>query len=182
MHPLAGALLASASATTDTGAHVSIASLLARLVVSLLIVLMILWVLAQIVRRKGLPGSRRRGQNGRPRQVDVLTRQSIGKNQTLMTVAAHDRVLLLGVTSQQIVTLAEMDPAAYGLHAAIDVAEPLDVEVVDVDALPPSGPPSLSVVPAAGPGADEGHVRPSPKAIWNDKLDQLRALTVRKSS
>jgi flagellar biogenesis protein FliO len=115
MFPPTG-ILAATAAASNTDAHVSVFSLLARLLISLFIVLMVLWVLAQIVRRKGLPGSRG-GAAGRAarRQVDVLNRQSLGKGQTLVTVRLDDRVVLLGVTAQNITTLSELDPAAYGI-------------------------------------------------------------------
>jgi flagellar biogenesis protein FliO len=115
MFPPTG-MLAATAAASNTDAHVSVFSLLARLLISLFIVLMVLWVLAQIVRRKGLPGSRG-GAAGRAarRQVDVLNRQSLGKGQTLVTVRLDDRVVLLGVTAQNITTLSELDPAAYGI-------------------------------------------------------------------
>jgi hypothetical protein len=53
-------------------------SLLARLVISLFVVLMVLWVLAQVGRRRGLPGSGSRGR-GRVarRQVDVLINDNL---------------------------------------------------------------------------------------------------------
>jgi flagellar biogenesis protein FliO len=115
MFPPTG-IVAATAAASNTDAHVSVFSLLARLLISLFIVLMVLWVLAQIVRRKGLPGSRG-GAAGRAarRQVDVLNRQSLGKGQTLVTVRLDDRVVLLGVTAQNITTLSELDPAAYGI-------------------------------------------------------------------
>ena len=74
MFPPSG-MLAATAAVSNTDAHVSVFSLLARLLISLFIVLMVLWVLAQIVRRKGLPGSRGGGGRAARRQVDVLNRQ-----------------------------------------------------------------------------------------------------------
>ena len=161
MHPLTGSVVAAVS-NTD---HVSVLSLLGRLVVSLLVVLLVLWVLAQIVRRRGLPGTRGQlGRGRRPRPVDVLSRQSLGKGQTLVTVRMDDRVLLLGVTPQSITTLSELDPVDYGIAPSAD-------HVVEAKAVPARPSPALSAATlgaVAGPGS------------WSDRLDRWRALTVRR--
>ena len=203
MFPPSGLLAATArAAVSNTDAHVSVFSLLARLVISLFVVLMVLWVLAQIVRRKGLPGSGSRG-HGRVarRQVDVLARQSLGKGQTLVTVRLDDRILLLGVTAQSITTLSELDPAAYGiapgsgqvleLEPAASDGSVLDLDAHDADA-------AADAAAVADPDADQSP-RPLPSTStsassatssagsmsstmfsWNQRLDRLRDRTVRR--
>src|SRR3984957_877312 len=133
MFPPSG-MLAATAAVSNTDAHVSVFSLLGRLLISLFIVLMVLWVLAQILRKKGMPGSRGAGGRGSRRQVDVLARQSIGKGQTLVTVRLDDRIVLLGVTAQNISTLSELDPAAYGILPGPGTqGQVLELEAVTTD-------------------------------------------------
>jgi flagellar biosynthetic protein FliO len=167
MPPHADALMAAVS----NNDHVSMLSLLGRLVVSLLVVLLVLWVLAQVVRRRGLPGSRGPGgKRSRPRQVDVLSRQSLGKGQTLVTVRTEDRVLLLGVTPQSITTLSELDAEALGELGALG---PADDGAIEVKALRTGPLPALSA----------GSLRMATGAAsqaWSDRLDRWRALTVRR--
>jgi flagellar biogenesis protein FliO len=194
-------MLAAAAVVSNTDAHVSVFSLLARLVISLFIVLMVLWVLAQIVRKRGLPGSR--GQNGRRalRQVDVLARQSLGKGQTLMTVRVDDRVVLLGVTAQSITTLSELDPTAYGIAPEVGTGtgtgEILELEAVTTDAADAA---DASVTTDLSDASDDvGRARRLPSTTtsassassvagsmtstmfsWNQRLDRLRDRTVRR--
>lgn len=111
-------------AATASSAHVSLLSLLGRLVVSLLVVLGVLWAIAVVVRRRGFGsglrsagrtsgrGTSRPGPRPRPRQkvVDVVARQPLGKGQALLTVEVAGQLLLLGVTAQSITTLCELDP------------------------------------------------------------------------
>lgn len=154
--------------TVQTGTHVSVLSLLARLVVSLSVVLFVVWGLAQFVRRRGLPGVRSAGARGRkPSQIDVIGRQSLGKGQTLVTVRTEDRVLLLGVTARSITMLSELDRAGDGVTPEFGNAVP------EATALPPV---PLSLLPAAA-GAAGGATA---SGSWADRVERLRSLTVRR--
>jgi flagellar biogenesis protein FliO len=163
-------LLAATAAASNTDAHVSVFSLLARLLISLFIVLMVLWVLAQIVRRKGLPGSRGGGA-GRAarRQVDVLNRQSLGKGQTLVTVRLDDRVVLLGVTAQNITTLSELDPTAYGIV-------PGTSQVLELEAVATAAGPAIAAIGSAEATTTAADGNSSPPPLTSDELDQVRPL------
>src|SRR5580704_2294983 len=155
MFPPSG-MLAATAAASNTDAHVSVFSLLGRLLISLFVVLMVLWVLAQIVRRKGMPGSRGHGGRAARRQVDVVARQSIGKGQTLVTVRLDDRIVLLGVTAQSITTLSELDPTAYGIlpGSGTGTGQVLELEAVTSD---PADPQSIADTDADGdPGSCSG--------------------------
>jgi flagellar biogenesis protein FliO len=204
MFPPSGMLAATATAAvSNTDAHVSVFSLLARLLISLFVVLMVLWVLAQIVRRKGLPGSRGGGRAVR-RQVDVLARQSLGKGQTLVTVRLDDRVLLLGLTAQNITTLSELDPAAYGIAPApgSGSGQLLELEAVVSDGSDPdsyadadadadadayayayaeqSPTPLPSTSTSASSTSSSAGSMSSTMFSWNQRLDRLRDRTVRR--
>ncbi len=200
MFPPTGVLAATATAAvSNTDAHVSVFSLLVRLFISLLVVLMVLWVLAQVVRRKGLPGSRGHGGRGARRQVDVLARQSLGKGQTLVTVRLDDRVVLLGVTAQSITTLSELDPTAYGIVPGSGSVELLELEAVtsdhsdqsgesgcQTDAEPESEPqpararPLPSTTTSSSSASSTAGTMTSTMFSWNQRLDRLRDRTVRR--
>jgi flagellar biogenesis protein FliO len=204
MFPPSG-MLAATAAVSNTNAHVSVFSLLGRLLISLFVVLMVLWVLAQIVRRKGMPGSRGHGGRAARRQVDVVARQSIGKGQTLVTVRLDDRIVLLGVTAQNITTLSELDPAAYGIlpgsGPGSGTSQVLELEAVTSDAADrPSGTDADADTDAdRDPESDSDAPRPLPSTStsassassaagsmtstmfsWNQRLDRLRDRTVRR--
>jgi flagellar biogenesis protein FliO len=191
-------MLAATAAVSNTDAHVSVFSLLGRLLISLFVVLMVLWVLAQIVRRKGMPGSRGHGGRAARRQVDVVARQSIGKGQTLVTVRLDDRIVLLGVTAQSITTLSELDPTAYGilpgsgsgmgqvleLEAVTQDADPQSIADTDADADPESDSGSLlplaSTTTSASSASSAAGSMSSTMFSWNQRLDRLRDRTVRR--
>jgi flagellar biogenesis protein FliO len=197
MFPTTG-MLAATAAASNTDAHVSIFSLLGRLLISLFIVLMVLWVLAQILRKKGMPGSRGAGGRGARRQVDVLARQSLGKGQTLVTVRLDDRIVLLGVTAQSITTLSDLDPAAYGIEPAPGArGQVLELEAVTSDAIDPQSDAdadadnantnadteSLPLLPStttSSSSATSAASMSSTMFSWNQRLDRLRDRTVRR--
>ena len=124
MHPSLVSFVATAA--SNAGAHVSMAGVLGRLVVSLLVVLGILWALAQLVRRRGLPGILRGGglrgggtgakvasraqTRDRQRPIEVISRQTLGKGQALLTVRVEGMVMLLGVTAHTISRLCDLGP------------------------------------------------------------------------
>lgn len=167
-------LLPLLATTTASSAHVSLLSLLGRLVVSLLVVLGVLWAIAVLLRRRGVGGglrpagrpsgrgTSRPGPRPRPRQkvVDVVARQPLGKGQALLTVEVAGQLLLLGVTAQSITTLCELDPErVYG-----DDGQPDD---------------------AAAAGERTTFLDWSPRGEWargelSTRIDHLRDLTVRR--
>jgi flagellar biosynthetic protein FliO len=172
--------------------HVSIVSLLGRLVVSLTIVLGFLWGLAHFVKRRGITGGPRAGggkARSKPRSIDVLTRQSLGKGQALVTVRLDDRILLLGVTPQSITNLSELD------------SPDLDPDGHPAELEAPDGPaalagPDLSVLTAGAlltkrhrlqgrlagtaPGAPHQTAGQPHPLSWSGRLEHLRSLTVRR--
>jgi flagellar biogenesis protein FliO len=197
MFPPSG-MLAATAAVSNTDAHVSVFSLLGRLLISLFIVLMVLWVLAQIVRRKGMPGSRGQGGRRARSQVDVLARQSLGKGQTLVTVRLDDRIVLLGVTAQNITTLSELDPAAYGiLSGPATGGQVLELEAVTSDVTDPQSDgdadananananaesitPLPSTTTSASSASSAAGSMTSTMFSWSQRLDRLRDRTVRR--
>src|SRR5687767_2059432 len=81
--------------------------MLARLVVSLGIVLALMAGAAALLRRTGAGGgvSRRRGL-----PIEVVARHAVGRRSSVALVRAGGRGLVLGITDHTITVLAETDP------------------------------------------------------------------------
>ena len=142
---------------------VSVVALLARLVVSLGVVLALMAVAARLLARQS-PG-RRIARNAKPVPIQILARQSLSKNSSVAVVQAGGKALIVGVTDAQVTLLGESDIES--------VVEPDVVED-----------PATTITAAAGtrsPWAqprDGGATAFSP---WTAMLDTLRERTVRKS-
>jgi flagellar protein FliO/FliZ len=97
--------------------NVSVAALLFRMVVSLVVVIGLMAAIAKVAKGRLSPGSPKR-----PGQLEVISRQTIGKNATLTLVRSGDRALLLGVTEHSVSLLDESELPA--VPVADDVAQP----------------------------------------------------------
>lgn len=78
--------------------------LVLRVVFSLAVVLGLLWVIARVSSRR-LRGSSHQG------LVRTLVRQPLSRGSSLAVVSVGERVLVVGVTEQQVNLLTELDPA-----------------------------------------------------------------------
>jgi len=85
----------------------SVAGLLLRLVVSLGFVVVLMAVLARVARGRVGRGGRRAP--GGQYQLQVLSRQQIGKNASVLLVRAGDKGLLLGVTEHSVSLIQETE-------------------------------------------------------------------------
>ena len=89
---------------------VSVTALLVRLVLSLGVVIVLMAALAKVARgRMGRATGRRRDPS---LQLQVLSRQTIGKNASVLLVRAGDRGLLLGVTEHNVSLITETELTA----------------------------------------------------------------------
>ncbi|MCU1378353.1 MAG: fliO [Acidimicrobiales bacterium] len=125
--------------------------LVLRVGVSLAVVLGLLALAARAASRRGLgnaPGKT-------AARVDVLARQGLGRNTSVVIVRAVDRALVLGVTETSVSLLADAD------LSVLDLTEDASP---DAPGMVRSGGPLLA--------------RPS---AWKDTLDHLRERTVRRS-
>jgi flagellar protein FliO/FliZ len=131
-------------------ANVSVAALLGRLVVSLGVVIGLMAVIAKVARGRLGHGPGR--VPAEVLQLQVLARQSIGKNASVLVVRSGDRALLLGVTDGGVSLLREME-------------------------LPPEAEPAASprraMFRAPAP-------RTTPGAPWGALLERARELTLRR--
>ncbi|MDQ1569154.1 MAG: flagellar protein FliO/FliZ [Actinomycetota bacterium] len=137
----------------------SLAALLARVVVSLAVVLVVMWGAATVLRRSGVAGTAATGRRGvkRTAPVEVIARRGLSRGASLIVVRLGGRALVLGVTEQQVSVLAEIDPAE--LDAPVDA---IDEGSSDAGS-------------TAGPGIGSGSLP------WKVALEQLRERTVRRS-
>lgn len=87
----------------------STVAMLARLVISLGVVLALMAATAAVLRRSGVGNGvgRRRGL-----PVEVVARQALGRRSSIALVRTGGKGLVLGVTDQSITVLAETDPDA----------------------------------------------------------------------
>lgn len=88
----------------------SLWGLLARLVISLAVVLGLMLGAAWVIRRRGGTLMRRIGR-GLP--LEVMARQSLGRSASVQVVRLGERAVVLGVTEQQVTYLTEGDPSEF---------------------------------------------------------------------
>jgi flagellar protein FliO/FliZ len=122
----------------------------ARLIVSLGVVIGLMWVAANVMRKRGLaPGSSRRNMRGV--EVELLARKPLGRNASVAVIRVGERSMVIGVTDHYVTKLDDAD-----------VME-IDLEDGANWTAPPSGPPN-----------------PGPSSAWKMMLDQMRARTARR--
>lgn len=142
---------------------VSVVALLARLVVSLGVVLVLMAVAARLLARQ--TGGRRVARNARPVPIQVLARQSLSKNSSVAVVQAGGKALIVGVTDSQVTLLGESDIET--------LAEPETEED-----------PATTITAAAGtrsPWAMPRNGNAAAFSPWTAMLNTLRERTVRRS-
>ncbi len=107
----------------------SVVGLLLRLVLSLSVVIGLMFLLASVLRKRGIVvgngGGRAKARSASTWQIDVLARRGLGRTAQLAVVRAGGRTLVLGITEQRVSMLAEADAATV---AAIDASSELDIE------------------------------------------------------
>jgi flagellar protein FliO/FliZ len=94
---------------------VSLLSLLARLVVSMGVVLGVMALAAAALRRRG--GGGVAGGRGPSPRLEVVARQNLGRNAALTLVRTGDQDMLLGVTDSAVTLLAARDVPEVELHS-----------------------------------------------------------------
>ncbi|WP_369069048.1 FliO/MopB family protein [Kineococcus terrestris] len=115
---------------------------LARMSVSLVAVLGLLYLAARWLRRSKLAGL------GGTEAVAVLTRQGVGHKAGVAVVRVGERALVVGVTEQQVTLLAETTLAELGAADAVD-------EPAGDAAAGPAAPPLAQPVTVELPGTGE---------------------------
>lgn len=144
-------------------ADVSVFALLARLVISLAVVLGLMALAARLLARQTRGG--RLARRVTPVPIEVLARQSLGKNSSVAVVHAAGRALIVGVTDTHVTLLGEGDA-----EALLAQPEPED--------------PATTITAAArtrSPWTAPGSTGAAAFSPWTAMLDTLRDRTVRRS-
>jgi flagellar protein FliO/FliZ len=82
--------------------------LFARLIFSLAVVIGLMWVAANVLRKRGFSGAgTRRGPRGP--QVDLVARRALGRNAAIAVVRVGERSMVIGITDHQVTNLGEVD-------------------------------------------------------------------------
>ena len=142
-------------------ADVSIFALLARLVVSLGVVLGLMWLAAKLLARQS--GGGRSARLAKVSPISVLARQSLGKNSSVAVVHAAGKALIVGITDSQVTLLGE---------GSIEVVEEEDVD------------PATTITAAArtrSPWAAPRNPGAAAFSPWTAMLETLRDRTTRRS-
>ena len=143
---------------------------LGRVILSLVVVLVLLWLAARALRK-----NQRRSMQGV--EVEILARQPLAQRSSVAVVQVGDRALVLGVTESRVELLAEA-PLESVLSAA-PVVETPDCEADDDSATAAATP--LALVRQRKPSATSGLAGSAlSPATWAKALDAVRELTVRR--
>ncbi len=95
-------------------ASASTLMLFARLIMSLAVVIGLMWIAANVLRKRGIAGTTsRRGPRGP--QVELLARRPLGRNASIAVVRIGEHSLVVGVTDHQVTKLGEVDSAEIDL-------------------------------------------------------------------
>jgi len=82
--------------------------LFARLIFSLAVVIGLMWVAANVLRKRGFSGANtRRGPRGP--NVDLVARRALGRNAAIAVVRVGERSMVIGITDHQVTNLGEVD-------------------------------------------------------------------------
>ncbi|HUI49821.1 MAG TPA: flagellar biosynthetic protein FliO [Acidimicrobiia bacterium] len=82
--------------------------LFARLILSLTVVIGLMWVAANVLRKRGFTGVAGKRASRGP-EVELLTRRPLGRNASIAVVRVGARSLVLGVTEHQITKLDDIE-------------------------------------------------------------------------
>jgi flagellar protein FliO/FliZ len=129
---------------------------------SLLVILLLMWVMARVVRRP-------LGGNGHG-ELAVLKRQQLTRGSAVAVVRVADRAMVLGITEQQVSLLGEADLEDFEHH----VAQHRDHLPIESTAEPAGLPEAHPTTP---PGRLDGSLLSG--RVWTSTVDFLRDRTTR---
>jgi len=82
--------------------------LFARLILSLGVVIGLMWVAANVLRKRGFTGVAGRRVTRGP-EVELIARRPLGRNASIAVVRVGDRSLVVGVTDHQVTKLGDFE-------------------------------------------------------------------------
>jgi flagellar biosynthetic protein FliO len=90
--------------------------LFARLIISLAVVIGLMWVAANVLRKRGFTGVASKRSSGP--EVELISRRPLGRNASIAVVRIGDRSLLVGVTEHQVTNLGDFEMTELDLDEA----------------------------------------------------------------
>lgn len=88
-----------------------------RLGMSLAVVIGLMWVIANVMKKRGFaPGRSARPQ--RATQVELLARKPLGRNASIAVVRAGGKAMVIGITDHQVTKLDDVDVEEIDLDSA----------------------------------------------------------------
>ncbi len=88
----------------------STAMLFVRLIMSLGVVIGLMWIAANVLRKRGIAGTAGRGGVRGP-NLEMVARKPLGRNASIAVVRIGERSLVVGITEHQVTNLGEIDGA-----------------------------------------------------------------------
>ena len=82
--------------------------LFVRLILSLAVVIGLMWVAANVLRKRGFSGVAGRHLKRGP-EIELIARRPLGRNASIAVVRIGDRSLVVGVTDHQVTNLGEYE-------------------------------------------------------------------------
>ena len=158
-------------------------ALAGRVILSLAVVLVLLWLASRGMRR-----NQRRSTRGV--DVDVLARQPLAQRASVAVVKVGDRALVLGVTEGRVDLLADQPIESLLLKDSASVVVDLPAIGEQPDTADTADDASTGALPAVPVQRIAAPVSPVPRgplagsalspATWSKALDAVREMTVRK--
>jgi len=88
--------------------------LFARLIMSLGVVIGLMWIAANVLRKRGFaPAAGRRAARGP--QVELVARRALGRSAAIAVVRVGDRSMVVGITDHQVTNLGDIELAELDL-------------------------------------------------------------------
>ena len=97
-------------------ASASTLMLFVRLILSLGVVIGLMWIAANVLRKRGIAGTSSSKRTARGPEVELVARKPLGRNASIVVVRVGDRSMLVGVTDQRVTNLGDVEFADVELY------------------------------------------------------------------
>jgi len=87
-----------------------------RLIISLGVVIGLMWIAANVLRKRGIAGTGGSRKASAGPEVELVARKPLGRNASIAVVRVGDRSMLVGVTEQQVTNLGDVEFADVELY------------------------------------------------------------------
>ena len=97
-------------------ASASTLMLFVRLIMSLGVVIGLMWIAANVLRKRGIAGTTSSKRSARGPEVELVARKPLGRNASIVVVRVGERSMLVGVTDHQVTNLGDVEFADIELY------------------------------------------------------------------